>query len=287
MASWLPLSACANAVTGSPKEPGTHNTSGSWTPCSSNAPSAPRSRRFVTSSLKRDTTTAMRRSLPVRSGLAPFSPTAHTNLEKVTELVFLGLQVTRVVGVCRDADRHALDDLKTETLQSIELFRIVREQLDLANAKVIKNLASYAVVALVGRVAEGLVGLDSIQPAILQVVGVQLIQQPDATAFLVADVQDDANTVRGDHLHRRVQLGSAIAAKAAEDVPREALGMCTQQRRLLGIDLAEDQREMVLMAQHILVCVQLPLLRVLVPYRNYRFNSPRNQLLVTAPVGDH
>src|SRR5438094_7570221 len=177
IASWLPLSASASAVTGSSNEPGTQKTSGSLTPCSSRASSAPRSRRLVTSSLKRDTTTAIRRSPPVRSGLAPFSPTDQPCLEKVPELVFLRLEVSRVVGVGRDADRYALHHLESEALQAVDLLRVVGEQPDLADPEVVQELAADPVIPLVGRVTQSLVCLDCVQPVILPVGGVKLVGQ--------------------------------------------------------------------------------------------------------------
>ncbi len=71
--------------------------------------------------------------------------------------------------------------------------------------------------------AERLVRLDCVKSAILQVICVQLVEQPDSSTFLVADVQDDAHPIGGDHLHGRVQLRAAIAAQAAEDVAGQAL----------------------------------------------------------------
>src|SRR5712692_5530774 len=123
MASWFPLSAKVRAVTGNSSEPGTQYTSGSWTPCSSRATRAPWSRRFETSWLKRETTTATCRSSPRRSGFSPLSPT----LEEVTELVFLSLQVALVVRVGPNANRHPLHDFQAEPLQPVDLLGVVGE----------------------------------------------------------------------------------------------------------------------------------------------------------------
>src|ERR1700694_4198053 len=220
IASWPPFSARASAVTGSSSEHRTQKTSESLTPCTSRAARAPRNSLFDTSSLKRATTTAMVRSSPLRSGLAPFSPTA---LEKMSKLVFLGLQVALVVRIGFDADRDALDDLQTESFESVNLLGVVRQQPDLSNAEVVDDLAADAVVAFVCRVAQSLIRLDGIEARVLEVVGVQLVEQPDTATLLVADVQDHAGAVGGDRFHRGMELCAAVAAQAAENVAGEAL----------------------------------------------------------------
>src|SRR5258708_25469926 len=159
IAAWPPFSGSASAATGSSSDPGTQKTSGSLTPCSSSAVSAPRRSLFDTSSLKRATTTAMVRLSPLRSGLAPFSPTA---LQKVSELVFLGLQVALVVGIGFDADRDALDDLQTESFESVDLLGVVRQKPYLSHAAIVDDLSDESHVQFVWRVAEGLVRLDGI-----------------------------------------------------------------------------------------------------------------------------
>src|ERR1700694_2211637 len=229
IASWPPFSARASAVTGSSSEPGTQKTSGSLTPCTSRAARAPRNSLFDTSSLKRATTTAMVRAPPLRSGLAPFSPTA---LEKMSKLVFLGLQVALVVRIGFDADRDALDDLQTESFESVNLLGVVCQQPDLSNAEVVDDLAADAIVPFVCRVTQRLVRLDSIETRVLEVVGVQLVEQSDTATFLVADVKDHAGPVGGNRLHRGLKLRAAVAAQAAENVAGEALGMRSQENGL-------------------------------------------------------
>src|ERR1700694_4141073 len=215
IASWPPFSARARAVTGSSSEPGTQKTSGSVTPCSSRAASAPLRSLFETSSLKRATTTAMVRSPPFRSGLAPFSP---TGLEKVSELVFLGLQVSLVVGIGRDLDRDTLNDFEAESFESVDLLRVVGEQPDLAHAEVVKNLASDPVIAFVRGMTERFISLDRVEAGVLEVVRMQLVEEADTAALLVADVEDYARAVGGDGFHRRVQLRAAVASQASEDI---------------------------------------------------------------------
>src|ERR1700756_5522571 len=174
------------------------------------------------SSLNRATTIAMLRSAASRSGVSPFSPTW---LEQVAELIFLGLQVALVVRIRRDGDWNPFDHLEAEALQTVDLLRVVGEQPYLPDAEVVEDLAADAVVALVGRVAERFVGLDSVHTFVLEVVGVQLVEKADAPALRVPDIENHAISFSRDHLLCRLELSAAIAAEAAEDVAREALRM--------------------------------------------------------------
>ena len=84
-------------------------------------------------------------------------------------------------------------------------------------------------VALVRREAQGEVGVQRIQPAILQRVGAQLVRQADAAALL-GQIQHCPGTLGGDAADGAAKLGAAIAAQAAEQVAGEALGMHPDQR---------------------------------------------------------
>ena len=84
-----------------------------------------------------------------------------------------------------------------------------------------------------------------------------------------------------------MKLRPAIAAKAAEDVAGQALGVRAEEHRLLGIDLAQHQGEVVLVPEHVLVRVQLPLTRFVAADRYHRLDAARDQLFVATPVRDH
>src|SRR5258708_23939423 len=99
----------------------------------------------------------------------------------------------------------------------------------------------------------------------LEVVGVKLVEQADATTFRVADVEDHAGAVGGDRFHGGVQLRAAVASEAAEDVAGEAFRVGAEENRLCRVDVAEDEREVVLMSEDVLIGIQLPYARLLVP----------------------
>src|SRR5882724_4133556 len=96
------------------------------------------------------------------------------------QLVSLRLEVALVVRVGGDAYRNPLDYLETETLEAVDLLGVVGEQADLADAEVIEDLAPDAVIPLVRGMSQRLIGLYRVESAVLQVVGVQLVEQADA-----------------------------------------------------------------------------------------------------------
>jgi hypothetical protein len=67
----------------------------------------------------------------------------------VSQLVFLGLEIPFVVGVRGNANGYPFDDLEAEPFESVDLLGVVGQQPDLADAEVVKNLASDAIVSLV------------------------------------------------------------------------------------------------------------------------------------------
>ena len=83
---------------------------------------------------------------------------------------------------------------------------------------------------MVGLETEFDVSFYRVESAILQLVGAQLIEQSDASAFLVLVDQQSASLLR-NLIERQLELRTAIAAQTVEHVAREALRMDAHQRR--------------------------------------------------------
>ena len=81
-------------------------------------------------------------------------------------------------------------------------------------AELAQHLGGRQIDPLVGVEAELLVGVDRVEPGILQLVGAQLVDQPDAAAFL-RQIEQHAAAGRGDRGDRAAQLVAAVAAQAA------------------------------------------------------------------------
>ena len=109
-------------------------------------------------------------------------------------------------------DGDGFGDFESESLEAGAFGGVVGDEFHLADAEVVEDLGSEAVVALVGLESEGLVGFDGIEAAILKFVGAELVDDSDAAAFL-GDVEHDAGSFGFDHLEGGAELVAAIAAE--------------------------------------------------------------------------
>src|SRR5262245_4545097 len=117
--------------------------------------------------------------------------------EEVAELLDLGPEVALVGRVDRRLEGHALGDLEAVARHAAVLRRVVREEAHRAHAEVEEDLRADAVVAVVGLEAEPLVGLDGVEPLLLERVRADLVEEADAAALL-AHVEGDAAALGRD-----------------------------------------------------------------------------------------
>ena len=89
------------------------------------------------------------------------------------------------------------------------------------DTQVAQHLGSAAIVALVGLEAQAEVGIDSVVALLLQLVGSQLVHEADAPSFLL-HIDDDAPSLLFYFLHGAMQLFSAVAAPASQNVAYHA-----------------------------------------------------------------
>ena len=108
-------------------------------------------------------------------------------------------------------------------------FGIVRQEPNLREPKVLKHLDADAVVAAVHLMAERHIGLDRVHALILQVVGLDLLDQSDAAAFL-GQIDQHAGPFLTDHLHGQLELVAAVTTQRRQQVAGEAGRMQPHQR---------------------------------------------------------
>ena len=82
-----------------------------------------------------------------------------------------------------------------------------------------------------------------VEPAILQRIGAQLVDQADAAALL-REIEQHAGALLGHAPDRAAQLRAAVAAQAAQQVAGEAFGMEPHQRRVGLLGTADQDGEM-------------------------------------------
>ena len=92
-------------------------------------------------------------------------------------VAFVGL-----VGGNREADPPGY--LDAQAADAGHFVRVVGDQLHAGDAQVFHDLHGQVVLALVGLEAEGDVGLDGVHAVVLERVGLNLVVQADAPAFL-------------------------------------------------------------------------------------------------------
>ena len=110
---------------------------------------------------------------------------------------------------------------------------VVGEQAQTIDAERLQDLRGDAVVAGIGGQAQGRVGIERVEAAVLQRVGANLVGKTDAAPLLAAQVDDHATvSILGNEPLRFVKLRAAIAAKRAERVAGQTLRMHADQRRL-------------------------------------------------------
>jgi len=120
----------------------------------------------------------------------------------------------------RDAFRH-VDTVRAELLD----FRgVVRHELDRRHPEDPEHAGGTLVTPKIRREAEDSIRVDRVETVVLEVVGGDLVHDPDA-ASLLGQVQEDASRRVPDSLHRGIELLTAIASFRTEDIARHALGV--------------------------------------------------------------
>ena len=203
-------------------------------------------------------------------------------VQRVAHALGLGPQVGLVVLVGRVGDRHLVGHPQAVALQPADLLGVVGQDPDRRQAEVDQDLGADAVVAQVGRQAELEVGVDGVIALLLQLVGLELVEQADA-ATLLGEVEQHALALGLDHRQRRLQLLAAVAAQRVEDVAGQALGVHADQHVLLARDLALDHRDVVLVVDQRAVADDR---EVAEAGRHRGRHDALDELVVAAPVGD-
>src|SRR5438034_5405813 len=140
----------------------------------------------------------------------------------MAELLGLRPQVPDVVGGRFDLERDPFGDGQAVALEPGSLVRVVRQQAHRPYPEIDEDLRPDPVLSLVRREPELDVRLDRVTSMVLQLVGAQLVPQPDRAAFVSADVQDDTSPFRADQLEGPFQLAATVAPERAEPVAGEA-----------------------------------------------------------------
>src|SRR5437773_5151608 len=142
----------------------------------------------------------------------------------MTELLPFRLQIELVELVWWHYDRYSLGNFDSVKLKILQLVRIVRQKLDRSHMERHQHVGGDIVVSLVRLEAQLLVRLNSVETCILQLVGLDLVDEADPTAFL-PQIEDDSTFHLAYSCKGLLKLLSAVTTKGADCVSCKALGV--------------------------------------------------------------
>src|SRR5439155_3576369 len=105
-------------------------------------------------------------------------------IQYMAQLLPLRLQIELVELVRWHHNRYSLSHLDPVKLQILQLIRIIRQELDRFHVKRHQHVCCDVVVSFVRPEAQLLVRLNSVETCILQLVGLDLVDETDSPAFL-------------------------------------------------------------------------------------------------------
>ena len=168
--------------------------------------------------------------------------------EDVAHLIFLCFQVEQVVFLGGHFDGDAFDDFYAEAFEAVDFLGVIREEAQFPGSQVLEDLGADPVFAQVRCKAQFFVGFDCVIALLLQGIGLELVDEAYAAAFL-AHVEQDAPAFVVDALHSGCQLLAAVAAARAEDVTSEAFAVNAAEEVLAVADIALDEGDVVFAGQ--------------------------------------
>ena len=156
------------------------------------------------------------------------------------QLLPFSLQIFLRMRAGSHLTRHSLHNFNSCLLQRRHFIWIIRKQPHSPNPKRFQYLRRQCKFAMVRLKSQSLVGLDRIQPGILQFISLQLRHQPNAAPFLLF-INQNARAFTGDQRQRQLQLLPAIAPQRSKNVSGQALRMNPHQWRR-GMNVTHHQR---------------------------------------------
>src|SRR3989441_6326183 len=144
--------------------------------------------------------------------------------------------------------RYPLGHFDSVKLKILQFVRIVRQKFDRSYVKRHQHVGGDVVVSLVGLESQLLVRLNGVETRVLQLVGFDLVDEADPTAFL-PQIEDDS-TFHLAYSHKGfLKLLSAVTTKGADCVSRKTLGVQPYWNILFLENIAMDKRGMLLLVE--------------------------------------
>ncbi len=149
------------------------------------------------------------------------------------------------MGITAYFQRHALDHIDPQIPECLHLDRIVGHEPELADTQVFEHVETHAVIPQIGGEAETFIRFDRIRAFVLEAIGTDLVEQPDAPSFL-AQIEHDAPALDGDGAQRLLQLVATVAPHAVQRIAREAFGVGPPEHRAPIRHIPQAEHDMLL-----------------------------------------
>jgi len=155
-------------------------------------------------------------------------------------------------------DGDALDHFQTQFFHGLQFARVVGKQFEFSDGEVLQHGLADGVIAQIRSEAQRLVGFDRVRSLILQLVGLDLVEQAD-TAALLAQVEQRPAALLADGPERRVQLLAAVATHGKQGVAGQALAVNAGEYRLAVAHVSQGKHEVLLFQDNIFETVHIEL----------------------------
>src|ERR1700722_18684904 len=166
---------------------------------------------------------------------------ARSKAQRVSHSFLLGPQVGQRLGGRRRLTRNLRGNFDAGVSYGANLARIVRQKADPPDVEIAQDRDRQTEIPVVRLESEGPIGLNGVDAGVLQLIGLQLRHQADASTLLIF-VNHHATPFIGDSLQGHCKLVATIAGQRAQRLAGEALRMKAQQRPVLA-QIAHDNRE--------------------------------------------
>ena len=166
----------------------------------------------------------------------------------MSHLMLFRFQIEFVEFLRLHFNRHAFYDFYAEAFEAVDFFRVVRQQAQFFGSQILQNLSADPIFAQVWRKAQLFIGFYGVIALFLEDVGLQLVDEADAPAFL-AHVEENAPAFGVDLGHGSGQLFAAVAAARAEYVAGQAFGVDAAEQVFAVADVAFDEGDVVFARQ--------------------------------------
>ena len=167
-----------------------------------------------------------------------------------------GIQIVLVFGVAADVQRQAFGDADAALAQGFQFFGVVGQQADAADVEIVVDVFGDGEIARIHGQVEGEIGFYGIHALVLQGVGADFVDEPDAAPFL-AQIDENAAPFLADGVQGCFKLGAAVAFLREECVSGKAFGVDAGENGRAVCNIAHNKGDVFLPAAAVFKTVHL------------------------------